>query len=549
MTIAPTSPNLEVQLPVWNAVYQVRDFAEHVNWLRATDANGKAVPVQKVDKTTWAVPNATTIEYEIAAIDSGPFGTEFTTEHAFLNLAQILVYPVGAPKQSILFKMSGVPSTWHVATPMNTDGNAFCSANYDQLVDSPVEVSHFNEVLFEASGAKYRAIIHADTENYDEAAIRDALSKIVAAEVDWMQDRPYDRYMFIYHFPKEFGRGGMEHAYSTAIEVTANRLRQEPLSLAGVSAHEFFHLWNVKRIRPQSLEPIDYTKENYTPSLWFSEGLTNTVGEYMLVRAGLADEHAFLDRLEGQIKTFETRPAHATQSAEESSLDAWLEKYPYYRAPDRSVSYYDKGQIIGVLLDLEMRRVTNGKKSLRDLFQWMNTHYAKQGKFFNDTEGIRKAVETVTGAKFEDFFSHYVANPDPIPYDQFFATVGLKLDRKQLTTADPGFSAAANFSATPVIISVTPGGEAEKANLRAGETILAVNGSEPGGDVMAQLAAMEPGTTVKLKVSSRRGSRDVKYKLLPKQDIDFQLNELPAATAAQRARRAAWIRGDIEAAH
>jgi predicted metalloprotease with PDZ domain len=257
----------------------------------------------------------------------------------------------------------------------------------------------------------------------------------------------------------------------------------------------------------------------------------------------------FLDRLEGQIKTLETRPANATQSAEESSLDAWLEKYPYYRAPDRSVSYYDKGQIIGVLLDLEMRRVTNGQKSLRDLFQWMNTHYAKQGKFFNDTEGIRKAVETVTGEKFEGFFRQYVERPDPILYDRFFQTVGLKLERKQLTTADPGFTAATNFSAIPVIISVTAGGEAEKANLRAGETILAVNGAEPAGDVISQISMMEPGTTVKLKVSSRRGTREVKYKLLPKQDVDFQLNELPDATAAQRARRAAWIRGDNEAAH
>jgi predicted metalloprotease with PDZ domain len=355
--------------------------------------------------------------------------------------------------------------------------------------------------------------------------------------------------MFIYHFPKEFGRGGMEHAYSTAIELSAARLNQEALALAGVTAHEFFHLWNVKRIRPQSLEPIDYTKENYTRSLWFSEGLTNTVGEYMLVRAGLADESTFRNRLAGQIKTLETRPANATQSAEESSLDAWLEKYPYYRAPDRSVSYYDKGQIIGVLLDLEMRRVTNGQKSLRDLFQWMNTHYAKQGKFFPDTEGIRAALETVTDAKFEDFFRHYVGNPDPIPYNDFFQTVGLELERKQSTSADPGFTAASNFSATPIIISVTPGGEAEKANLRPGEAILAVNGAEPAGDVVAQIAAMEPGSNVKLKLSSRRGMREVKYKLAAKQDFDFQISDLPNPTAEQQARRAAWIRGDDEAAH
>jgi predicted metalloprotease with PDZ domain len=352
--------------------------------------------------------------------------------------------------------------------------------------------------------------------------------------------------MFIYHFPKEFGRGGMEHAYSTAIETSVTRLNQDPTALASVSAHEFFHLWNVKRIRPQSLEPIDYTKENYTRTLWFSEGVTNTVGDYMLVRAGIVDERGFLDRLAAQIKTLETRPAEGTQSAEESSLDAWLEKYPYYRAPERSVSYYDKGQIIGVLLDLEMRRVTNGRKSLRDLFQWMNAHYAKQGRFFNDTVGIREAVETVTGAKFDEFFRKSVSGVDAISYDEFFRTVGLKLERTESSAADAGFTAATNFGPTPVVIAVTPGGEAEKATLHAGDSILAVNGAEPSASVVEQIATMEPGSTVKLKVSSRNRTREIKYKLQAKRDFDFAFKELPDATAGQRARRAAWIRGDSQ---
>jgi predicted metalloprotease with PDZ domain len=549
MTIAPTSPTLEVQLPVWNAVYQVRDFAEHVNWLRATDADGKPVAVHMIDKTTWSAPNAKSVEYEIAAIDPGPFGAEFTPEHAFLNLAQVLVYPVGVPKQVINLQLSSVPESWHVATPMNSTGNGFCAAGYDELVDSPVEVGSFRDVRFDSDGAAYQAIIDADPDDYDPSAIKKMLKKIVAAEVDWMQDRPFARYMFIYHFPKDFGRGGMEHAYSTAIETGADRVNQEPLALASVSAHEFFHLWNVKRIRPQSLEPIDYTKENYTRTLWFCEGFTNTVGEYMLVRAGLDDERVFLGRLAAQIKALETRPANLTQSAEESSLDAWLEKYPYYRAPERSVSYYGKGQIVGVLLDLEMRRVTNGQKSLRDLFQWMNAHYAKQGRFFNDEDGIREAAEAVTGAKFGEFFRRYVTSTEAIPYNEYFQTVGLKLERRQSTAADAGFTAAINFDPTPVVIAVTPGGEAEKANLRAGDAILAVNGAEPSGNVVEQIAMMEPGSTVRLKVSTHNHTREVKYKLLPKQDFDFLFSELPDATAVQTMRRAAWIRGDDEVAH
>jgi predicted metalloprotease with PDZ domain len=546
MTIAPTSPRLEVQLPVWNALYQVRDFAEHVNWLRATDSQGKPVATRKLDKTTWSAPNATSVEYEIAAIDAGPFGAEFTPNHAFLNLAQVLIYPVGVPKQVLHFQLRNVPDPWHVATPMNRDGKGFCAANYDQLVDSPVEAGKFHELGFGSDGADYRVIVDADAGDFDPEAIKKMLSGVVAAEVEWMQDRPFERYMFIYHFPKEFGRGGMEHAYSTAIEISTTRLSQDPLALASVSAHEFFHLWNVKQIRPQSLEPIDYTKENYTRTLWFSEGFTNTVGEYMLVRAGLADERTFLDRLASQIKTLETRPAISTQSAEESSLDAWLEKYPYYRAPERSVSYYGKGQILGVLLDLEMRRATSGTKSLRELFQWMNEHYAKKGRRFDDADGIREAAETVTGAKFDGFFRRFISGTEAIPYNDFFQTVGLKLERTQSTAADAGFTAATNFGPTPVVIATAPGGEADKANLHAGDSILAVNGVEPSANVVEQIAMMDPGSTVKLKVSSHNRTREVKYKLLAKQDFDFMFNEVPGATAEQLARRAAWIRGDSE---
>lgn len=546
MTIAPTSPHLKVQLPVWNALYQVRDFAQHVNWLRATDANGKRVEVRQLDKTTWFTPSATTIDYEIAAIDLGPFGAEFNAHHAFLNLAQVLVYPVGISKQLVKVQVSGVPETWHIATPMNHDGDAYCAASYDQMVDSPMEIGSFRDVKFDSDAATFDVIIDADPNDYDTNAIKKTLRRIVDAEIDWMQDRPFQHYMFIYHFPSQFGGGGMEHAYGAAIETSAARLKQDPLAFAGVSAHEFFHLWNVKRIRPQSLEPIDYTKENYTRALWFSEGFTSAVAEYMLVRAGLDDERTFLTRLASQIKDLETRPARLTQSAEESSLGAWLEKYPYYRSPARSVSYYDKGQIVGVLLDLEMRHVTNGRKSLRDLFQWMNKHYARNDKYFDDTEGIRNAVEVVTGANFEEFFTKYVSGTNEIPYNDFFETVGVRLERTTTISSDAGFAAATNFGPNPIVISVTPNGESEKAGLRPGDVILKVNGREPQPDVVAQIAGMEVGSAVKLKISSDGGTREIKYKLPMKQDLEYFFSEMPNASLAERMRRAAWVRGDSQ---
>lgn len=547
MAVSPTSPDLKIQLPVWNATYQVRDFAEHINWLRASDANGKRVETRKIDKTTWSAPNATTIEYEIAAVDEGPFGNQFDENHAFLNLAQMLVYPVGANNQLVTVKFNFVPQGWKIATPLNEQPErSFCAESYDRLVDSPVEIGDMQVLQFEAEGAKFSVVVHANPDDYDPKELTSSLQKLASAEIDWMQDRPFDRYMFIYHFPRDLARGGMEHAYSTAIEVSASRLAESPLSFLGVSAHEFFHLWNVKRIRPQTLEPIDYTRENYTRALWFSEGVTSTVAEHMLVRAGLMNEQSFLYRLAGQIRELQLRPAHKMQSLEESSLDAWLEKYPYYRAPERSISYYNKGQIVGVLLDLEMRRATNGHGSLRDLFKYMNGNFAKKGLFFDDSEGIQRSAEAVTNANFDSFFKRFVSGLDELPYNEYFQTVGLKLEQKPITTSDAGFTASTNFGPLPVVIAVAPNSEAENAGLKPGDTIVSVNGREPEPMIAEQIASLEPGSTVRLKFKSRNRTREIRYKLAEKQDVEFRFVELPDATPQQKARRKAWLRGDSE---
>ena len=361
-----------------------------------------------------------------------------------------------------------------------------------------------------------------------------------------MQDRPFDQYLFIYHFPRQPAGGGMEHAYSTAIDASADRVKSDPLSLADVTAHEFFHLWNVKRIRPQSLEPVDYTKEQYTRALWFSEGVTSTVADYMRVRAGYLDEKGFLAELAADIRHLESRPARLTQSVEESSLDAWLEKYPPYESPQRSISYYNKGEILGMLLDLQMREASAGKRSLRDLFLWMNQHYARQGKFFPDSRGVEEAAEAVTGADFHEFFARYVAGTDAIPYDKFFASVGLRLDKQAIVLPDPGFRTVRRLANAAIVVSVGAGGEAEKAGLRPGDIIQQINGRAPGEVPENDLMILRIGDTVDLRVSGATGRRRVKFKLAGTPAENYALVEREGVTEAQRARRAAWIRGDSE---
>ncbi len=204
-----------------------------------------------------------------------------------------------------------------------------------------------------------------------------------------MGGAPFERYTFILHFGKGAAGGGMEHANSTAIGAYSDEY------LPVVAAHEFFHLWNVKRIRPASLDPVDDTKEQFSRALWFAEGVTNTYGSYTLVRSGIWSKEQFYADLGEQITELEGRPANRWQSAEQSSLDAWLEKYPLYNQPEFSVSYYTKGQVLGNLLDILIRDRTGNEKSLDDVMRSMNTNFAKSGKTYRDSLDVQLTAENI----------------------------------------------------------------------------------------------------------------------------------------------------------
>lgn len=553
--LAPTSPDLQVQLPVWNAVYQVRDFSQYIRNVKAADKSGGEVTPVPMDKTTWSVPNASTIEYDFLAEMSGPFGAELNSDHAFLNLAMLLMYPVGAPKETMRVQFGSVPKGWRVSTPLTSASPdaaiaSYCAQSYDRMVDSPVEISDFHESDFESSGAHFRVIVHADPQNYSMEAVDRMLEKIVSSEIVWMADLPFQQYTFIYHFPKGRGRGGMEHAYAAAIEANAPNLSGDTTPLAGLSAHEFFHLWNVKRIRPQTLEPIDYTKENYTRALWFSEGVTSTVAESTLFRAGMLDEKDFLAGLAAEIRELETRPAHHTQSAEASSLEAWLEKYPAYRAPERSVSYYNKGELLGSMLNLAILDASGGTKSLRELFQWMNEHYAKQGRYFPDSKGVREAAEAITGKSFADFFQSYVSGLKEIPYDEFLSSAGLRVKTKKITVADPGFTVSANFSGTAIVDSIEPGSDAQVMGIRAGDVIRETNG-ETVSNFVAQIGVLEPGSSMRLRIARESAVLDLTVRIGSRNLVNYEIVNAGHVTDAQRTRRVAWMRAEAEtqAAH
>jgi predicted metalloprotease with PDZ domain len=550
MQLPPGASMRELQLPVWNALYQVRDFAQYVNWIRAATSSGRVLPITQVNKSRWRLAGAedgAVVEYEVYANSSGPFGAQLNSRHCFLNLAEILMYSDDLRQEKIILDFDALPERWRLASTLPlVSAWTLRADNYDQLVDSPVEIGQFNEVDFTDGGARYRVIVDAEASTYDMDKLTAMVRKVVAAETSWMKDRPFDTYTFIYHFPHGAG-SGMEHACGTAIDVSAETMAGGYGSVAAITAHEFFHLWNVKRIRPEALEPPDYTRENYTRALWFSEGVTSTVEWIGLLRSGLIEEGEYRRELAAAIGELQHRSAHRTQSAEESSLDAWLEGDTYYWRPDRSISYYNKGELLGVLLDLAVREASQGRASLREVFLWMNDNYARKSRGFAESDGVRQAAEAVSGADLRWFFDKYVAGTEDVPWNVFFRTVGLRLEESKRTMPDAGFAAWRNFDGPLVVGAVVPGGPAEQAGLREGDQILAVNGHNSEDSPGAEISAMKPGQEIVIRLSGDSGrARELKWKIGGREDKVYELKDEENVTPSQLARRSAWLKGEAE---
>ena len=539
----PGEATREVQLPVWNALYQVRDFVENMNWIRARDANGHALSLRQLNKGRWQLDNAQNgaqIHYEMFADTPGPYGAQLNSQHAFFNLAEILVYSDDQRNSPVQMNFEQVPASWKIATSLLSDSRGYHAENYDRLVDSPVEIGTFAEKDFAGTCGTYQVLF----DDKNAAALLDSIipkiKRIVDGATKWMNDCPFQKYLFIYHLA-DSSDGGMEHAFGTAITLPAAVFENESDRFIGITTHEFFHLLNVKRIRPQSLEPVDYTKENYTLALWFSEGVDTTAADCIDLRAGLLDERHFLDALGQQITELESRPAHLNQSAEQSSLDAWLEKYPRYGLPERSISYYNKGNLLGVMLDLAMRNASNDRASLRELFRFMNEHYAKQGKFFSDSDAVREAAESLSHAGLRDFFRDYVSGVAEVPWDKFLAPVGLRVVNVQATFADPEFEAVQSFDQTPIVVSVQAGGEAARAGLKSQDQVLTINGRRTGRDYERQIAELAPGEILSVVVQREGAERKLQWKLGKREQTVYQIADLPQVTSEQKARRKAWL--------
>ena len=535
MTIPDVHSEVTVQMPAWNALYQIRDFSSHVREVDAF-AGADKLPIEKLDKQTWRTKgNGTiTIRYATYWDEPGPFATQVNSEHAFINPAMILLYVTDRKAEDVHISLPDVPGEWQAAGAsinfIESMGGARSfggdAASYDALVDAPIEAGKFEE--FELSGAKPEiwVVIHGDT--WKKKTVESELTRICQYELKLMEGAPFERYVFILHIGKGAGGGGMEHANSTAISVPSDEY------LSGVAAHEFFHLWNVKRIRPATLYPVDYTREQYTRALWFAEGVTSTYGSFTLVRSGIWNKQQFYADIGEQISELEARPANHWQSAEQSSLDAWLEKYPLYNGADESVSYYTKGQILGDLLDILIRDRTNNEKSLDDVLRQMNVDFAKEAKAYRDSLDIRLTAEKVAGGSFEDFFLKYVVGTEALPYQNVLALAGLELRSVENKRAALGFFAQRDSSGALVVKGVDDGSSAAAADLRAGDIIFAWNGGDPPRRLERWIYEQKPGNVLRLRVKREEKEIQLEFRLGESKEILYQVTE--DAHASERAR-------------
>jgi predicted metalloprotease with PDZ domain len=545
MMIPKPGPGTVVALPAWNALYQIKDFSYRVRQVRATANSPDNMPidVRKLDKQSWQIscPPPTgqcgalgiVVDYSVEWNDPGPFTSQLNAHHAFINLAEILMYVPNRRSDDTEVQFVEVPNGWKVVAELpttralNTDF-AFVAPNYDALVDAPVEAGEFEDFEFDEGGAHFRVVV--DGKEWTRERLSDGLRRISRCELKLMGGAPFKEYTFLIHIGPyaEAGGGGMEHANSTAIAAGS-----EEGALA-IAAHEFFHVWNVKRIRPRSLEPFDYRKEQYTRALWFAEGVTSTYASYTLERTGLWGKEQFYGDLAWQITALASRPSRKWQSVEESSLDAWFEKYDGYNAPDRSISYYNKGQILGVMLDLAIRDATDNRRSLDDVLRRMNDEYAKQRKFYNDSEGVRSAVEEIAGKSFEDFFHRYVSGTDEIPYDGFLNAAGLECKFQTVKSGDIGFDPGQPSANGVTITAVEPGSAAEAAGLLADDVVVRVNGRvvpERRGD---WIPSVSPGDPVKLRVDRNGQEMDIVYRAGVQEEQSATIAEISHPSDRQR---------------
>ena len=556
---------LDFVMPAWSpGRYAIYDFAKNVQEFEATGTQDQPLAWRNLDKQTWRVDlqeagGVVRARYRVFANDLNGSFSQFDSSHANLNGPSIFMYIAGH-KPAPLTLTVDAPKNWQLISGFSdsTSDRTFHAPNYDRLVDTPLEACpEIKLAHFEERGKTIRVAVHSyDDPDMDTSKLLEGLKKIVHVEMAMMPSPDFDHYTFLFHFAPDISLGdGMEHLNSTQIIVRGNLSSglEEALEDA---AHEFFHLWNVKRLRPAALGPFDYTHEVYTPSLWLAEGVTTYAGYLSLLRSGLWTPGQFLGRLADEIRSLEEEAGRALMSVEDSSFHAWFfDRSPQMQETNfanSTISYYNKGTLLGLLLDLEIQSRTQGTKSLFDVLSslYRKFYEAPPATYYGPGRGyeeqdILEAANEVAGSDFTAFFANYVRGTAPLPYSSVLADAGLALRVSVPAGSPPSIGAGVLPDSRGVrVFSVQPGGASDRAGLGRDDLLIAVdNQSLATEDLGRRLSAYPPGASVPFTVE-RHGRRDIIYLTLdPPTPSLYSIQKLPGATPQQTAIRDRWLAG------
>lgn len=540
-----TEAEIDFAIPSWRpGRYLIQNYARNVQEFSAVDQDGKALAWIKTDKSTWKVNSAGSsrvkvfYKYFANTLDAG--SSLLDDSEAYFNGTNLFMYIPKRRAAPCSLKIYS-PENWQTATSLKKIDGLFRASNYDELADSPVICSPSLKIYnFTQASVTYNLAFQGKVA-YDIEKLIENVSKIVSAQVKLFGKAPFDSYYFLYHVVPGGRNHGVEHAFSSSMTVPESTFTNEigRRNFYSLTSHEFFHAWNVKRIMPQVFNPPDYSRETYTKLLWFFEGVTSYYGDLLLRRAGVTDEKSYLNHLERLIYSMQNSPGRLIVSAEEASFDGWLQPDDRENA---QISFYDKGELLGLLLDLEIRHTTNNTKSLDDVMRYLNNNFAVIGEGVGE-DGIKKAVEKVAGRSFEEFFKKYVSGYEELPYNSLLATVGLQLTEEEDASKPnvyTGLKMAGDEKNT--ILSIIPGSPAEDAGIARGDLLLAIDDRQlTPSNYNEILSSYRPGDRLQITLFRRGYLRRFTLTLRSGANTVYTIKPLQQISETQKKTFLTWI--------
>ncbi|HEX9654186.1 MAG TPA: PDZ domain-containing protein [bacterium] len=538
----PGAERLIFRMPRWApGAYRIRDYADNVISFAAHNRQGRKLSTQKISEDGWQVissGNYLMVEYQVEPAYETWSQVPLDTSYALVEGPSVFMYLEGKTNLPITVEYQ-VPLHWQVACPLKPlpQVHTFHADNYDALVDAPAQLGSFTKFQFELGGAPVELVVHGDIV-FKADSFSTMVKKICEYQAKFFNEVPFDRYIFFYKvLPGRGSGGGLEHANSTTIGLAGDRLAENVLSAAEVTAHEFFHVWNVKRIRPRALEDIDYTAEERTGALWFSEGVTSYYEALTLMRAGLWREDDFINEMERQIEGLQENADRHQTSVEEASWNIWDRGYIH-----SGVSFYNKGELVGMLLDLKMRQVTRNRVCLDDVMRFMNWWFAKEDVGFAEND-IRRAVNALTQHDFSDFFAEYVSGTTELPYEEALAFAGLDVSLTTDSVASIGeliFVGPRNR-----VVYVETGSPVHTAGVRKNDCLLQLQGVDitAFSQLEERVSEFETGMGVEVKVLREGVEMTLPVQVGKKELADCEIEPMKKVTELQLTIRRGWLEG------